>query len=64
MDLPGMRPELFDRPGPEGVAGGDEDVELVLQQPEADLGQVGGLPDPVHPAEGHHIRTVVGFGLK
>lgn len=39
--------ELLDGTRAERVSGGDEDLVLVLQQEEADLGQVGGLADAV-----------------
>ncbi len=48
---------------PESIAGGNEDPELVLDEPEADLGEVGGLAHAVHAAEGHHVRPPARFRL-
>ena len=48
---------------PECITGGDENATLVLNQPEADLCQVGGLSDAVDAAEGHDVRPLVGLGL-
>merc|ERR550532_3076786 len=39
-------------------------LEGVLDQPEADLGQVGALAHPVHPTEGDHVRLSVLFRLE
>ena len=39
----------------------DQHLEVVLDQPEADLGQVGALAHPVHPAEGDHVGLSILF---
>ena len=62
--LLGVGPELFDGSGPERVASGNQHAELVLNEPEADLGEVGGLTHTVHAAERHDVRPVVGLGLE
>lgn len=59
-----MSPELFHSSGPEGITSGYQHTELVLYQPETDLGKVGGLAHAVHAAKGHNVGTVVGFGLQ
>ena len=58
-----MNSKLLHGSGPEGVTGGNQHTELVLQQPEADFGQVGGLADAVDAAERHHVGTAVGLAL-
>lgn len=47
--------ELLDGAGAEGVSGGDEDLVLVLQEEEADLGEVGGLADAVDADDGDDV---------
>ena len=59
-----MSPQLFDGAGPKGVTGGDQDLEVVLDQTEAYLGQVGALAHTVHPAEGDHVGLSVLFRLE
>lgn len=54
--------ELLDGAGTEGVAGGDEDLVLVLQEEEADLGQVGGLADAVDADDGHDVGAGLAEG--
>ena len=58
-----MNSQLLHGSGPEGIAGGNQHPELVLQQPEADFGQVGGLAHTIDPAEGDDIRSLVLFGV-
>ena len=47
----------LDGAGAEGVAVGDEDAVLVLEEEEADLGQVGGLAHAVDADNGHDVRA-------
>lgn len=54
--------ELLDGAGAEGVAGGDEDFVLVLQEEEADLGEVGGLADAVDADDGHDVGAALAEG--
>ncbi len=42
-----MHAQLLDRAAPERVARSDEHAQLVLQEPEADLGQVGRFADAI-----------------
>ena len=58
-----MNSQLLHGSGPEGIAGGNQHPELVLQQPEADFGQVGGLAHAVDAAERHHVGSAVGLAL-
>lgn len=55
LKVPHMHGELLDGARTESVAGGDEDLVLVLQQEEADLGQVGGLADAVDSDDGDDV---------
>ena len=59
-----MCPQLLYGSGSECVAGGDQNPALVLDQPEANLGQVGALAHAVHAAKGYHVRPLVGLGLQ
>lgn len=48
----------------ECIASGDENAEMILDQPKTDLGQVGGLAHTVHSAEGHDVGALLLFALK
>ena len=56
--------ELLDGSGAESVASGDEDAEVVLHQPEADLGQIGRLADAVDSAKGHDVGPLLTLRLE
>lgn len=54
--IPHVHPELLDRAAPERIARGDEDAIPVLEEPEADFGQVGRLAHSVHADKRHGVR--------
>ena len=54
--------QLLDGAGAEGVTGGDEDLVLILQQEEADLGQVGRLADAIDPDDGDDVGARLAEG--
>lgn len=54
--------ELLDGAGAEGVAGGDEDLVLVLQEEEADLGEVGRLAHAVDADDGDDVGAGLAEG--
>lgn len=54
--------ELLDGAGTEGVSGGDEHAVLVLQQEEADLGEVGRLADAVDADDGDDVGAGLAEG--
>ena len=55
-----MDAELFDGAGAEGVAGGDEEGEVVLEEEEGEFGEVGGFADAVDADDGDDVGA--GFG--
>ena len=55
-----MDAELFDGAGAEGVAGGDEKGEVVLEEEEGEFGEVGGFADAVDANDGDYVGA--GFG--
>jgi hypothetical protein len=50
-----MRLQLLHCTGAEGVAGGQQHLEVVLAQPVADFGQISGLAHAIHAAEHNHV---------
>src|SRR5205085_12261206 len=48
--------ELADRRGSEGVAGGEEDSIILLEQPMGELGDGGGLAGAVDADDQDHLR--------
>lgn len=59
-----MGSQLLYSASPEGIASSNEYSKVVLDQPEADLGQVRGLSNSVDTAESHNVRPAVLLGLK
>ena len=59
--IPHVNPQLLHRPTAEGIASRDKHPEIVLQEPEGDLGEVGGFADAVD-ADKHHLVRVEGGG--
>ena len=55
-----MDAELFDGAGAEGVAGGDEEGEVVLEEEEGEFGEVSGFADAVDTDDGDNVGA--GFG--
>lgn len=51
-----MDPELLNRATSKCVASCDQDFQLVLEEPERDFGQVGGLAHAVDTDEGDSVR--------
>ena len=51
-----IRKKKFIGYGPESVAGCNEHTEAILDQPKADLGEVGALADTIDSDEGDAIR--------
>lgn len=56
LEVAHVHGELFDGARTERIAGGNEDLVLVLQQEETDLGQVGRLADAVDAHDGDDVR--------
>jgi hypothetical protein len=50
-----VHPQLLDRAAPERIAGGDEDPQSVLQEPEADFREVRGFADAVYADKDHFV---------
>ena len=55
-----MDSELFYGAASEGVAGGDEDAEVVLEEEEGEFGEGGGFADAVDADDGDGVGTPVG----
>ena len=55
-----MDAELFDGAGAEGITGGDEEGEVVLEEEECKFGEVGGFADAVDADDGDDVGA--GFG--
>ena len=54
--------KLLDGAGAEGIAGGDEDFVFVLEEEEANLGEVGGFADAVDADDGHDVGAALAEG--
>ena len=46
------------------ISGGDENLQIVFDEPEADLGQVGGFSDAVYAAESDDVRPLIPLGFQ
>jgi len=60
LQVAGVHAQLLDGAGAEGVAGGDEDAEAVLEQEEGDFGEVGGFADAVDADDGDDVGAGLG----
>lgn len=56
-EVAGVHAELFDGARAEGVAGGDEDAQVVLQEEEGEFGQGSGFADAVDADDGDCVGT-------
>ena len=57
LEVAGVNPQLLHSAGAEGVAGGDEDLEIVLEEEEGEFGEIGGLADAVDADDGDDVRA-------
>ena len=57
LKVAGVHAQLLDGAGAEGVAGGDEDLEVVLEEEEGEFGEVGRLADAVDADDGDDVRS-------
>lgn len=64
LEVADVHGELLNGAGAEGVAGGDEDLVLVLQEEEANLGQVGRLADAVDADDGDDVGAGLAEGSR
>jgi hypothetical protein len=62
LEVAHVHGELLDGAGAEGVGGGDEDLVPVLQEEEADLGEVGGLADTIDADDGEDVGARLAEG--
>lgn len=46
---------MFDGAGAESIAGGDEDLEVILEEEEGELGEVCGFADAVDADDGDYV---------
>lgn len=61
-EVAGVDAQLFDGAGAEGVAGGDEEAEVVLEEEEGEFGEVGGFADAVDADYGDCVGAGGGAG--
>merc|ERR1719283_826241 len=64
VQSPSVSSKLLHGSCSEGVASSDQHLELVLDQPETNLGQISALPNPIHTTEGDHVRLLVFPGVQ
>lgn len=60
LEVAGVHAELLDGAGAEGVAGGDEELQVVLEEEEGEFGEVGRFADAVDADDGDYIWSSFG----
>lgn len=62
FEVAGVDAELFDGAGAEGVAGRDQEGEVVLEEEEGEFGEGGGFADAVDADDGDGVGALLGCG--